>query len=560
MDRHQLKVIAKSLVEKHASLQLSEGYRPEGLHVYDDANGEIIYFRIRLKNPNTGAKWIRPFHLDKIKQEYVMSEPPLIKNKPLYRLSVITKRPNDTVWIFEGETCVEAAEKLNLLATTSGGATSANNADWTPIENRNVIIWPDNDNEGLQYSKDVINKLSNCSIHLVDISKLDLPQKADIIDWLQANPHADIEKLPLIEIKPSESSKIVYLKASDIKPRPIQWLWEQYFARGKCSMIVGDPGLGKSQLTAYITATVTQGGTWPDKTSCNHQGGVIILSAEDDPACTIVPRLIATNSALNEVRIIEAVKNGFNANGQESFKQFDLVTDIEALDEMLTRAKNIAAVIIDPISAYLGNVNSHTNSDVRFVLTPIAKLAEKHNVAIICISHLNKMSGGNAISRVSGSIAFTAASRAAFIVAKDKIDENKRLFIQLKNNLGNCKHGFAFEIEPYAIDENIRTSRIKWLDEIVTITADAALNPSLSADSDCSSLEESKEFLGNLFLNDTVIPQQAIKKQAGEAGYAWRTIERAKNELHIKSKKEGNKWYWCLPTEHRQYSQPTTAI
>jgi RecA-family ATPase len=220
-------------------------------------------------------------------------------------------------------------------------------------------------------------------------------------------------------------------------------------------MIVGDPGLGKSQLTAYIASIVTQEGMWPDKTGCEQSGDVIILSAEDDPACTIVPRLIAAGANLNKINIIEAVKSGYDSRGNPILKQFDFITDIEELDKMLANNKNITTVIIDPLSAYLGNVNSHNNSDVRTVLTPIAKLAEKYNIAMICVSHLNKAGNGNAMSRVSGSVAFIAASRAAFIVVKDKDDAEKRLFIQIKNNLGNCKEGLIFLIEPISFENNI---------------------------------------------------------------------------------------------------------
>jgi hypothetical protein len=490
-----------------------------------------------------------------------MGEPHFTNGRPLYRLSNITKRCEDFIWVFEGEICIDSAEKLNLMATTSGSATSASTADWTALAGRKIILWPDNDPEGVKYIKDVTDILFklNCNVYHVDIGKLNLPSKGDIVDWLLANPTADIKQIPLIEIQRLETSNIIFIKACDIKPLPIDWLWDQHFARGKCSMIVGDPGLGKSQLTAFIAAILTQGGIWPDKTSYNQTGGIAILSAEDDPACTIVPRLIAAGADLNKVRIIEAVKK-LDSDGQQRLKQFDLVADIHELDKMLTEAGNILAVIIDPISAYLDNINSHNNSDVRFALAPLFKLADKHNVAIICVSHLNKMSNGNAISRVSGSVAFTAASRAAFLVAKDKTDDNKRLFLQLKNNLGNCKHGFAFEIEPYTLNNDILTSRIKWLDEIVNISADEAINSSFSSSAfdNNSSLKEAKEFLQNLLLHQKV-PQQDIKKKAEESGYSWRTIERAKKELNVKSKKVKTTWYWYLLSEESQDSQ-TAAI
>jgi putative DNA primase/helicase len=98
-------------------------------------------------------------------------------------------------------------------------------------------------------------------------------------------------------------------------------------------MVVGDPGLGKSQLTAYIASIVTQAGIWPDKTVCEQSGEVIILSAEDDPACTIVPRLIAAGANLSKVNIIEAVKAGCDYRGNPVLKQFDFITDIEEFDK-----------------------------------------------------------------------------------------------------------------------------------------------------------------------------------------------------------------------------------
>ena len=53
---------------------------------------------------------------------YVLGEPEFSNGKPLYRLHRLHKRPHETVYLVEGEKCVDALEKLGLLATTSGGA------------------------------------------------------------------------------------------------------------------------------------------------------------------------------------------------------------------------------------------------------------------------------------------------------------------------------------------------------------------------------------------------------------------------------------------------------
>ncbi len=109
-------------------------------------------------------------------------------------------------------------------------------------------------------------------------------------------------------------------------------------------------------------------------------------------------------------------------------------------------------------------------------------------------------------------------------------------------------------IEPQLLDNNIKTSRIKWLDDIVTISADEALCGMQSLPDDRSSLNEAKEFLLDLLSDHSLKPQQSIKKEAKDAGYSWRTVERAKTTLGIKSKKgvNGDGWGWYLPSKDTQ--------
>jgi putative DNA primase/helicase len=62
----------------------------------------------------------------------------------------------------------------------------------------------------------------------------------------------------------------------------------------------------------------------------------------------------------------------------------------------------------------------------------------------VVVSHLNKGGGGDAMGRVTGSMAFIAAARAVFLVCKDPDDDKRRLFLPIKNNLGVDSPGLAF--------------------------------------------------------------------------------------------------------------------
>ena len=78
-------------------------------------------------------------------------------------------------------------------------------------------------------------------------------------------------------ISSSSNHTLTLIKASDIEPEPIDWLWSGVLARGKLSALAGDPGNAKSQLAISIAATVSKGGEWPASTGTANKGKAILL-------------------------------------------------------------------------------------------------------------------------------------------------------------------------------------------------------------------------------------------------------------------------------------------
>jgi len=128
---------------------LSDGYELEATHEYTDVEANIIYYKIRLKNKNTGEKWIKPLHFDGT--NWLLKEPSFQGLKPLYNLHAITMNPDATIWVCEGEKSVDYLhdffKKLNIygknVATTSGGASTSNSSDWSVLAHHKIIMWPD---------------------------------------------------------------------------------------------------------------------------------------------------------------------------------------------------------------------------------------------------------------------------------------------------------------------------------------------------------------------------------------------------------------------------------
>ena len=186
---------------RHLARQLSrkaltDGFQPAALHEYADADGLPLFWRIRLKHPDSGDKWIRPMRRVE-GGGFDLKQPEFPDGAPLYRLPELAARPNSPTWIVEGETCADALTELGVVATTSGGADSASRADWSILAGRTVTIWPDNDEAGQRYADTVADILRGlgCAVSILDAAALDLPTKGDVVDWMTAHPYASADEV-----------------------------------------------------------------------------------------------------------------------------------------------------------------------------------------------------------------------------------------------------------------------------------------------------------------------------------------------------------------------------
>lgn len=263
----------------------------------------------------------------------------------------------------------------------------------------------------------------------------------------------------------------VLIMANTVTPRPVEWLWQSRFPIGKLSLVAGDPGLGKSLLTLDTAARLSVGRDWADGSECTlGPSGSIFLSAEDDAADTLRPRLDAAGADPTRVGFLAATRCP-SENGETYDRTFDLSKDIDILETTIAQVEDCRLIVIDPITAYLGATDSHKNADVRALLAPLSALAARARVAVVAVTHLNKATGVAAVYRTMGSLAFPAAARAVWAVVKDSQDPTRRLVLPVKSNLAKDTAGMAYRV----IDKDGHPL-MEWEPDAVFVTTDQVMS------------------------------------------------------------------------------------
>ena len=323
-----------------------------------------------------------------------------------------------------------------------------------------------------------------------------------------------------------------------IEPKPISWLWYNKIPLGKISLIVGDPGAGKSLLSLYMASVISRGDDWPDVKNppIDNKGSVIILTAEDSLDDTVRVRADAMSADTGKIKIIEGM---IPTGNQSDF--FDIRKHIQVLEKCIKEVGDVKLIIFDPITAYLGDIEGNRNTQLRAALSPLAILADKHKVAVIGIHHLNKDQAKKALYRALGSVAFTATARSVWLVQQDEDDSKyqRRLFAPLKANI--CKNPTTLA---FSINGPIGQPRVTFESMPVDRTAEELLADEETKER-YSALEGTKNWLLEALKNGP-LPSTQIYSEAKENAISERTLNRAKSKLGIVSEKEKDTWHWRL--------------
>jgi hypothetical protein len=193
-------------------------------------------------------------------------------------------------------------------------------------------------------------------------------------------------------------------------------------------------------------------------------------------------------------------------------------------------------VIIDPIVAYLPDrTDMNSASAVRPVLARLARVAEETGAAILFVRHLSKGAKDKPMYRGLGSIDFTAACRSVLMVGTDPNDVTKRVIAHAKSNLAQMGQSQSY---------TLRGGKFAWAGRS-SVSAEELGGPPPDADLR-SARDEATEFLIEM-LADGAKPAVEVQVEAAKLRISPATLRRAKRDLGVRSKKEGEQWMWNHP-------------
>ncbi|MEF9965738.1 MAG: AAA family ATPase [Comamonas sp.] len=347
------------------------------------------------------------------------------------------------------------------------------------------------------------------------------------------------------EVNPPRGIQVLLTCGTDLQPEPVRWLWEYWLALGKLHILAGAPGQGKTTLSLTMCATVTIGGRWPDGKRCA-AGNVLIWSGEDDPADTLLPRLLAAGADRSRCYFIEGARDE-----KGNVQPFDPSRDLQGLLQAIEQIGGIRLLVIDPVvSAVTGD--SHKNTEVRRALQPLVNLADACDCAVLGITHFAKGGQGtDPAQRVVGSVAFTAVARVVLVAAKVKsmeTGEDARILARSKSNLGPDDGGFEYHLEQTEPLPGIQASRIAWGKAVEGTARELLTDPTEEMDEVSAEKSDLAMFIW-AELRTGITPSKAVEATLIGMGYSKKQIRTAREKMAIKPSKNGvtGVWYWSLP-------------
>ena len=440
-----------------------------------------------------------------------------------YRLPELIEgvKAGKTVYINEGEKACDLLRSKGLVATCAKDG--AGPRKWKPshtawFRGATVVIVADRDEVGESYAKEVAVAVSTVARSVLVVQSKTEGEHDDAYDHFTAG-FSPAEFVSRADLEPYSPPTVQWVSASQVDPKPVDWLVRPYIARGMFTLLQGDPGEGKSYLSLALSSMVSNG-CGPEWFGPREPRDVLFLSSEDSMEYTIVPRLKLLEANLARIHCPLGLVTSDPDNPSPR-----LMLDAEGLAALEAKIESTECdlIVIDPIIAFLDSkVDIHRQNETRAALSQVVGLAQRYNVALLGLIHMNKGSA-KALYKAIGSIDFVALARTVLMAGHDPDDRDRKAIVQVKSNIGPFGSSIGYEI-------TAPDGLLVWTGNS-ELTADRMCE-SPAIQRECAKRDDCRDWLETLLAYG---PYQstAVLEMGKEAGHTQATIYRAKTTLGV---------------------------
>ncbi|MDB4893177.1 MAG: hypothetical protein JWL61_5032, partial [Gemmatimonadetes bacterium] len=282
---------AQSSVKPDTSTTVTPVERPALVKTYDYVNAEgVLQFQACRFRKSDGKKEFRQRRPDG-KGGWIWN---LTDVEPvLYRLpeTLAAIESGKTIYIVEGEKDADALSMEGYSATTCPmGAGKWRETFSAALKGASVVIFPDNDEPGQSHAEQVAASLTaaDCAVKVVMLPNL--PPKGDVSDWLDS-PDCDVDVMEeLVRNTPRWTGdelqarhrtrwRLDELMENESIMRPPPPIVPRLAWAGRSTLLAAREKAGKSTLTGFLTAAVTNGTDFLGEFCA--KGDVLVIGLEE---------------------------------------------------------------------------------------------------------------------------------------------------------------------------------------------------------------------------------------------------------------------------------------
>jgi hypothetical protein len=232
--------------------------------------------------------------------------------------------------------------------------------------------------------------------------------------------------------------------------RPVRWLWKRRIPVGLLSLLVGEEGVGKGTLTAWIIAGATRGELEGELEGTPTR--VLVIGDEDSFEPIWVPRLYAAGAEIDRVLTLD-----------DGEYLDDFTTTQTRLAEAVS-CEEIGLVVFDQLIDHIPGGSDgqavYNPKHVRQALVPLRRVAAECEIATLGLLHPIKGNPRSFRELIAGSHQFNAVSRSSLLLGVDPEDESRRLLVRGKGNHSAAPRSFEFTLAAEIVHLNEHTFEV----------------------------------------------------------------------------------------------------